>query len=181
MDSKPGPARHGDHSGPAERGRLGKRPRAIGELVGRLVAKPLGKRGFAAAELAAAWPAIAGPALADSTLPLRVAFARGAREGGTLHLRVASGAVALQLQHLGPLILERVNGHYGYAAVARLALVQGPVPRRAAPSSAAVSRDAAKGELDRALAGAVAAVPDPELRAALDGLGRTLAGRWQRS
>ncbi len=148
-------------------------PRAIGALTAKLVAKPLGKRGFAAASLVAGWPAIVGETLASGTLPLRVAFARGARTQGVLHLRVASGALALQLQHLEPLILERVNVHFGHAAVSRLALTQGPVPRRAVRRPAAPPPEA---PLDAALAQRIEAVPDAELRDALAGLGRLLAG-----
>jgi hypothetical protein len=154
-------------------------PRPIGELSGRLVAKPLGKRGFAAAALVGQWAAIVGPALANSTLPLRVVFPRGERKGGTLHLKVASGAMALQLQHLGPLIVERVNGHFGYAAVAQLALTQGPLPRRAAPPSVQAAPVAAH-EIDPALAERIATLPEGDLRQALTNLGRRLASAWQR-
>jgi hypothetical protein len=155
-------------------------PRAIGELSSRLVAKPLGKRGFAAATLAAQWPAIVGPALASSTLPLRVVFRRGERNRGTLHLKVASGAMALQLQHLGPMIIERVNTHFGYGAVAQLAFTQGPVPRRALPAAdAKAAAPAAPRPLDPALAARIEALPEGELKDALTQLGRRLAGAWQ--
>ncbi len=146
-------------------------PRAIGELAGKLVARPMAKRGFAVAALVGDWAAIVGSALADSTLPLRVAFPRGARNDGTLHLKVSSGAMALQLQHLGPLIIERVNGHFGYRAVARLAFVQGPLrPCRAARRCPPTP----KNKLEAKLAGRIEAVPDAKLREALDGSGDTL-------
>jgi len=156
-------------------------PRPIGELSGRIVAKPLGKRGFAAAALVSQWPTIAGPALAAATLPLRVVFPRGERNRGTLHLKVASGAMALQIQHLGPLIIERVNTHFGYAAVAQLAFTQGPVPRRATPKAAATSSSAEKlstGAVDPALAERIESLSDSELRQALANLGRRLASGW---
>ncbi len=54
-------------------------PRAISEISGKIVAKPLGKRGFAAAALAADWPAIVGASLGTATLPLRIVFPRGQR------------------------------------------------------------------------------------------------------
>jgi hypothetical protein len=154
-------------------------PRPIGELSGRLVAKPLGKRGFAAAALVADWATIVGPAMAASTLPLRVVFPRGERNQGTLHLKVASGAMALQMQHLGPLIVERVNTHFGYRAVAQLALTQGPVPARAAPRATVSAPVTA--EVDPALAGMIESLPDEELKKALAGLGRRLAQAWHRS
>ena len=163
----------GERSGRAE-------PRPIGEVVRPVMSKPLGKRGFAAAALATDWPAIVGPALASATLPLRVAFPRGARTGATLHLRVASVAMAVQLQHLGPLILERVNTHFGYGAVAKLAFAQGPVPHRAARRARERNESEIRAEVDTGLARAIAALPDPELRTALANLGRRLAAGWQR-
>jgi hypothetical protein len=153
-------------------------PRPLGEISGKIVAKPLGKRGFAAASLAVDWPSIVGKSLGGQTLPLKVIFPRGERNQGVLHLRVASGAFALQVQHLEPLIVERVNGHFGYAAVARLALVQGPIPqqkqRRASVPTPATT-------VDPALAERIEAVSDDALREALGGLGRRLAAGWQRS
>ena len=184
MTAKPSPGRNG--AGPettrsatgADRFRGAGAPRPIGALAAKLMAKPLGKRGFAAASLAAAWPTIVGEALAGGTLPRRVVFARGARTGGVLHLRVASGALALQLQHIEPLILERINVHFGYAAVSRLTLTQGPVPRPARPRRPA---PAPVGEIEASLKDRIATLPDADLRAALEGLGRRLAGGWQRS
>jgi hypothetical protein len=165
--AKPGSARSGRHE-----------PRPIGEISGKIVAKPLGKRGFAAATLAADWPAIVGPLLADQTLPTKVVFPRGERNQGVLHLRVASGAFALQLQHLEPQIVQRVNGHFGYAAVARLVLVQGPLPKRKPPRAPSSPQTAV---VDPALVDKIAAVPDEDLRKSLENLGRRLAAGWQRS
>ncbi|HEY1723510.1 MAG TPA: DciA family protein [Magnetospirillaceae bacterium] len=153
-------------------------PRPIGEISGRIVAKPLGKRGFAAATLAADWPAIVGTVLSAQTLPLRIVFPRGERNQGTLHMRVASGAFALQVQHLEPQIIQRVNGHFGYAAVARLALTQGPIPQRK-PKRVPVPPPSA--EVDPALKKRIETVSDDDLREALAGLGRRLAAGWQRS
>ena len=43
--------------------------------------------------------------------------------GATLHLDVRS-ARGLEVQHLGPLILEKVNAVFGYKAVSRIAIRQ---------------------------------------------------------
>ena len=47
--------------------------------------------------------------------------------GAVLHIRVDGGA-AVELQHKTPIVLERINAFYGYRAVDRLKLVQGPLP-----------------------------------------------------
>ena len=45
-------------------------------------------------------------------------------------------ASAPEIQHRAPQLLERINGFFGYGAVARLALVQGPPLRPPAPAGA---------------------------------------------
>ena len=150
-------------------------PRAIAELSARLTRRPLGKRGFTETMIVTEWPAIVGTLLGGSTLPLKIVFPPGLRTGGVLHVRAASGAVAAQLQHLEPLVAQRINGFFGYGAVARLCITQGTVaarPRRAAappPTLDATAED----ELEKQLS----SVEDPDLKAALASLGRHLATR----
>ncbi len=155
---------------PAERrGRM--RPIAA-ELPG-LIGKPLGRRGFAEGGLVADWAAIVGEEVARHAKPLRLSFPRGERREGSLTLRVR-GAFAVELQHLAPQLLERINGYLGYAAIARLKLEQGRLPRPRAPALAAPpALDSAAAEhLARRLAG----IEDPGLRDALEGLGRAVKG-----
>ena len=167
-----------DHPSPGDvtvgtRGGIG--PRAIAETAALVSRRPLGKRGFMETELIAQWPAIAGGDIGTHTRPQKITFPHGERIGGTLHLRVASGAVATQLQHIEPLILQRINGFFGYAAVIRLAISQGPVaarPVRRLPATPRLSPEA-----ERILEDRLAGVEDPDIRAALLSLGRHLVGR----
>ena len=86
------------------------------------------KRGLSEAALISDWPDIIGAALAAECVPVRIA--RGADgTGGTLHIRV-SGVLALELQHLQPQVIERINGYFGYQAISRIALQQGPIRAR---------------------------------------------------
>lgn len=147
-------------------------PRAIAGQVERLTRPALAKRGLAGAAIIAEWPAIIGATLAEQTCPLRIVWSRGEAGDGVLHLRVASGAMATQLQHLEPLVLERINGFFGYRAVARLAISQGPLPRRRPPPRPP-ARQAAPAEVERRLAG----VGDPEVKQALAALGRWVLGK----
>jgi hypothetical protein len=151
------------------RGRM--RPIAA-ELAG-LIGKPFGRRGFGEGGLIADWAAIVGQEVARHAVPLKLSFPRGARREGSLTLRVRS-AFAVELQHLAPQILERINGYLGYGAVARLKFEQGGLPRpkpagviEPAPLDAAAARDLAR-DLSR--------IEDLELREALDGLGRAVKG-----
>ncbi len=145
---------------------------AVGASLPDVAAPALRKRGFAQARLITDWPAIVGEMLARETLPQKLVFARGARGDGILHLRVASG-FALELQHLAPQIVERINGFFGYRAVADLRFVQGPIPplRRARRVAA---RRLAEPEEAR-LENATGAIEDPGLRSALKRLGRAVS------
>lgn len=155
--------------------RGGSGPRAIAETAQRLTKRPMGKRGFTEAALIAEWQSVVGSLLGGATLPLRIVFPRGERIAGTLHVRVASGALATELQHQEPLVIQRINGYFGYGAVARLAIVQGPVPRRQPRRPLALPLLSAAQERD--LSDQLDGIRDPEVKAALAALGRHLAAK----
>jgi hypothetical protein len=142
------------------------------ELPG-LIGKPLGRRGFGEGGLVSDWAAVVGEEVARHAKPLKLAFQRGERREGTLTLRVRS-TFAVELQHMAPQILERINGYLGYGAVARLKLEQGRLPRPRPPAiRLPPPLDArAAGELARDLGG----IEDTALRDALEGLGRAVKG-----
>ncbi|OHC82595.1 MAG: hypothetical protein A3G73_07330 [Rhodospirillales bacterium RIFCSPLOWO2_12_FULL_67_15] len=153
-----------------ERTRTGKTA-TLNTLVRRLTRPLFGKRGFADGRVVADWAEIVGPLLARSSLPLRIAYPFGARTDGTLHLKVAPGGLATELQHVEPILIERINGHFGYRAVARVHLVQGPLPPPPPAPEAPAPLDAeAEARLGRALEG----IQDPALRTRLESLGRSV-------
>ena len=147
-------------------------PRALSTLLPAVAKTAFKRGGQALATLAADWDALVGPELGRQPLPVKLAFAPGERAGGTLHI-AASGALALELQHQEPQVLERINGHFGYRAVERIRLVQDVARiearlRRRAPAPKANAN---------APAPPVDGVDDPDLRAALSRLGQALARR----
>lgn len=87
------------------------------------------KKGFAQVEVITRWPHIVGPDLADSTVPIDLRFPRGERMGATLVVR-CEGAFAPLLTHKATRVIEMVNSFFGYAAVAKLEVRQGPLPRK---------------------------------------------------
>lgn len=138
------------------------------------VTRPLiGKRGFVRGGLIAEWETIVGERLAASSLPERVSYPPKQSRGGTLHLRVATGSLAMELQHLEPQLIEKINGYFGYDAVARVRLVQGPVPQVMRRSERPAPRPLSEAE-ETALADHLAGLGDDELRAALAALGRAV-------
>ena len=145
--------------------------KTLGSAVAKIAAPVLGRRGFGEAQIILEWPAVVGEALARDSLPVKLSFRGGDRLDGTLHLRVAPGA-ALEIQHREPVILERINGFFGYRAVGRLALRQGPLPQR--PPARPPAPRALTPTETAALNRDVAAIRDPDLRAALERLGRAV-------
>jgi hypothetical protein len=153
------------------------RMRALAGEVAKIAAPVLGKRGLAPAQLVASWSSIVGADWAEKASPERLTFPQGDRVDGTLRLRVAPGC-ATDLQHAAPLLLERINGFFGYRAVARLTLVQGPPlnrGRRPPPKPAPLAPEE-QAALDRRLL----TVEDPDLRDALRRLGQAVIGSERR-
>jgi hypothetical protein len=148
-------------------------PRALAAPLAKLTRPVLDKRGRAFAALVGEWAQIIGPALAPSTLPekLTTGPTSEVEPGGVLTLRVA-GAAALEIQHMAPQILERLNSFLGYTAVSRLKLIQAPMPLGAPPPPP--SARPLTGAEKRALKAATAQVEDEGLRQALEDLGQAL-------
>ena len=151
-------------------------PRPLARMVERLTKSTLGRHGFAHGAIVTKWPEIVGNDMARHTQPEKIVFSRDGVSGGTLHLRCASGALATEIQHLEPQILERINTFFGYKAVVRLKLVQGPLPKSKGEPEAKAPRPLSATEAKN-LAGTVANVDDDELRQALERLGQSILGR----
>ena len=94
-----------------------------------LVTPALRAKGFAQAEVVTRWAHIVGPELAGSTVPISLRFPRGERVGATLVVRCES-AFAPLLTHKSARVIEMVNSFFGYQAVAKIEIKQGPLPRR---------------------------------------------------
>lgn len=155
---------------------------ALASMLPKVTAPIFKSRGFAEAGILTDWPAIVGPHLARHTMPEKIAFARGARSAGTLHI-VTESAFAPELQHLEPQVIERINGYFGYGAVARLTIRHGRVAQApidaARPASRPKSRPTPQ---NRSLVGtgkAVAGAQDDPLDAALARLGTAVRERQQ--
>jgi hypothetical protein len=136
----------------------------------------LGGRGFAEAGLITEWAAIVGQDVARMSRPVQLAFPRGERKGGVITVE-CGGAAALELQHLKPQILDRINSHFGYAAIAELRFKQGSTPLRAGSRSRLRdSKPPTAAEIAETSA-AVANVPEGEIKASLMRLGLAIRRR----
>ena len=145
------------------------RPRAAGELVGEVGGQSFRRFGFVQSSIVSRWPEIVGERYARVSCPESIKFPTGKKAGGALTLLV-EGAHAPLIQHLAPMIMERVNRFYGYAAVNRIIFRQGkppaPVARPKRPQLAPVPKELGEGLRE---------IADPELRACLESLGAQIA------
>ncbi len=146
----------------------------IARALPKITRAALRRQGFAQMEVVTRWPAIVGDYLAARSAPERLVFPRGATGNGVLHVRIQH-ASAPEFQHLSPLIIERVNGYYGFNAVGRLRLVHGPLPKPRTDRRPRRRQLTADERHD--LAGVLAGTDDPRLRRALTRMGESLLGR----
>src|SRR5258707_7845667 len=93
-------------------------------LVSVWVADVFARQGFTWGGIVAHWDDIVGAEIAAVAEPIRMQWIRSRDPDeappATLVLRV-EGPAALEIQHMGGVILERVNRYLGLQAVARLA------------------------------------------------------------
>ena len=140
------------------------RPRAAGELVGDIGGQSFRRFGFVQSSIVSRWPEIVGERYAKVSSPESIRFPAGKKAGGVLTLLV-QGAHAPLIQHLTPMIVERVNRFFGYAAIDRIVFRQGK-PAAAAPKVERAPLRPVPKELGEGLR----EVADPELRACLESL-----------
>ncbi len=170
-----------DHpTAPAEKRHAGG-AQALAGLVDRSLSEALRAKGFADSSVHRHWADIAGPALAQWSEPMSLRWPhRGpgadpddARDGAVLTVRVES-AFALELQHMAPQIIERVNRFIGWRCVGRLALKQGPVRKEIA--SSARRRGVLSAAASRRLDAMLEPVESGALKTALQRLGVAVLG-----
>jgi hypothetical protein len=140
-------------------------PRSIGALVPGLTRPAFRRLGAASAQVMADWEAIMGPTLAAVATPRRLA-------SGTLTIACA-GPAAMELQHLAPQLMARINTHLGAESVQRLRFVQGAASSRPVAQPPAPQRP----ESTAAAENAVRSVAEGPLRDALAALGRAVLAR----
>ena len=115
--------------------------RPLAEYVNREIDPLIARQGFGESSLLLQWREIVGSQTAALCEPMRLQWpprakqqpADKAQEPATLALRVEPG-FGLDVQHMIPVILDRVNAHLGWRCVSRIVLRQEPLrqgePRR---------------------------------------------------
>lgn len=135
------------------------------------------RRGRMPAALFERWRDIVGADVAAQCCPER--YVR-VRDAGTLVIRV-DGPVALELQHLAPQLIERLNSYLGYHAVHRISLYQGTMTQTIAIASPAWRDNPSDDEVDSAESLDDSSLDGTPLDAALAGLRRGLRRQARRN
>ncbi|HTK14245.1 MAG TPA: DciA family protein [Xanthobacteraceae bacterium] len=147
--------------------------RPLSALLAGQLKDMFARQGFASAEIVTRWSAIVGADIAALTQPVKIQWPRGeqAEVGAlaTLVIRV-EGPMALEIQHSGGQIVERVNRFFGWQAIGRIAIRQAPLSRRTPKK---VPRGPSAAEIEAATT-ALTGIEDADLRAALGRLGASV-------
>jgi hypothetical protein len=153
-------------------------PRPLSEFVGATLSETLKAHGFVSSEIIARWADIVGAEVAAHSEPIKINWPRAVAAGdwseeppepATLVLRV-EGPVALEIQHLSAVILERLNRFFGWQAIGRIALRQAPLRRRKSPAPPPPLDPDATARI----AATLPAIEDDDLRQALARLGMAI-------
>ena len=154
---------------PSEDSERSCRARSAGELVGAVGGQSFRRFGFVQSSIVSRWSEIVGERYAKVSSPESIRFPAGRRAGGVLTLLV-EGAHAPLIQHLTPLIVERVNRFFGHAAIDRIVFRQGrPAARSERPKRPELV------PVPKELGEGLREVADPELRACLESLAARIA------
>ncbi|WP_246251639.1 DUF721 domain-containing protein [Ancylobacter pratisalsi] len=148
-------------------------PKPLADFIDNTIAESCRQRGLASVEIVTRWAEIIGEDMAARALPIKLAWPSRpeSAEPGVLHVRV-EGGYAIELQHLAPVVVERVNRYFGWRCIGRLALRQGPIAKMRAPAPPPSEPDAAERE---AVARRLGTFEDPALADALSRLGALVA------
>jgi hypothetical protein len=146
-----------------------KRARPVCDMLPAVGGAAFRRFGFVQSSVVSRWREIVGERYAAVSAPESIRFPPGKRSGGVLTL-VVEGAHATMMQHVAPVIAERVNRFFGYAAVDRLVFRQGrpesQPTRPARPELRPVPKELGDGLRE---------IADPELRACLESLAARIA------
>ena len=159
--------------------------RPLAEFLDVCLSPSLAAQGFATSDIIMSWPDIVGERLAAFTQPLKIEWKRKAPHAdpearpdpATLVIRVES-AFALELQHMAPTVIDRVNTYYGWRCIGKLVLKQGPVRRVVKKRPAAPVLSTQDREKVNA---AVQPIQEEALKAALDRLGQAIVSSGSRT
>ena len=150
----------------------------IASLMRAALDPAIAKVGLSQASLMLDWDTIMGTRIAAICEPEKLRRPRGstkaATEAVTLILRVANG-FGLDVQHMAPAIIERVNTHLGWRCVGAISIKSAPLKH--AGRRRAMQDRPAPAPLSPAIVAQVGAIENEALRDALARLGMAIGSK----
>ncbi len=144
-------------------------PKTLAQCI-EPVTKPVFKtQGLAGTKIISEWESIVGKKLAGHSNPQKLSFPAGKKTDGTLSIAVENG-FATELQHLQPLIIERIATYFGYKAVTRITITHSY-----SVETSKEPRTVKKNILPASACELAAEIEDSELRAAFTNMAKTLS------
>ena len=145
--------------------------KAVSALMPEIGRAAFRRFGFVQSSVVSRWDEIVGARYAAVSAPEAIRFPVGKKSDGTLELTV-EGAHATMIQHVLPEIIDRVNHFFGYGAVARVKVRQGPVAK---PAPRTATAPPSLNPIPMELGESLREIGDPELFAVLESLAKSLA------
>lgn len=145
--------------------------RAVSDLMPEIGRAAFRRFGFVQSSIVSRWDEIVGARYAAVSEPECIRFPVGKKSEGTLEL-IVEGAHAPMMQHVFPEIIERINRFFGYCAVAKIKMRQGPVSRRDIVHKP--SMPPSLKPLPMELGENLRDIADPELSAVLESLAQSM-------
>jgi hypothetical protein len=149
--------------------------RAISDLMPEVGRTAFRRFGFVQSSVVTRWPEIVGPRHARICAPESIRFPPGEKSEGILQLVVVPAHAPI-ISHVIPEIIERVNRFFGYKAVARVKIRQGEVKQPKAADSAPKAPPSLR-PIPMELGESLRDIGDPELRAVLESLARSMGSQ----
>ena len=140
----------------------------VGTLIIEAITPICQQNGFIQSRILLEWEYIVTPQFAQLCTPLKVTFPLKQRTNGRLLLR-ATSSMATEISYLEPHILSRINQYFGYQAISKISLQQGPIshsPLQKKPKQKPLSQSE-----QTSLESQVQPIEDERLRTALLSLG----------
>ena len=148
-----------------------RRARAVCDMLPSVGGAAFRRFGFVQSSVVSRWREIVGDRYAAVSAPESIRFPPGKRSAGVLTL-VVEGAHATMMQHVAPVIAERVNRFFGYQAIERVQFRQGIV--QVAKAKSRVAPPSLR-PIPAEMGDSLRSIADPELRACLEALARGVA------
>ena len=154
----------------------GGQAKPIADLMPQIGRQAFRRFGFVQSSVVTRWREIVGEYHAKVCMPEAIRFPPGEKADGILQLVVLPAHAPL-IQHVIPEIIERVNRFFGYKAVARIKLRQGEV--KPPPAQGKAAAPLSLKPIPMELGDSLRDIGDPELRAVLESLARSLGDKEQ--